>query len=792
EGADNIHRGMMSLLIGAVAVFVFALIFYRRTGLLTMLNLVLIVLLILAIMSLFLSTLTLPGIAGLVLTLGMAIDANVLINERIKEERRLGAGPRAALHAGFNKAFTAIVDGNLTTLLTGIILTKVGSGAVAGFALSLCIGILATLYVALLVYKTSMYWCFEKGVITEVKGLELFKQTNWNIVGFGRKIALINLIVMLGTFSFFLYRWDKNLGLDFLGGNQIVVQFTEPTSRESVLKAVESIKNADGLPKYSAVEAQARFALKDADEKDADENERTSSGGKSFEIRFPSKTGADVTDARSEEIKSDLRQAFNGLDGKPKLVQDGFSTSFSTVEEAELRATVSVSRPEGIEPSMLDTDNWLNYLPGFDAGDTDKLKNDWFKDIDGTVQTPSFKTATDKQTQAITFVIADVKIKGNKLDDAAQKFHGALKDKLTAIGAGVMSKDDAFPAKDDIVQARASKGQITALVRLDKPEDTAVFSAKLRELSGKLEDSLIQSGIVIVNATGAIENNAGREFEIKTPSGKITWDDNGRAQTVAALERLQPQIEDWFNEDGSGNHVSNPFPRASAIGSRVAGETQARAVIALILSLIGIIIYMGVRFKGAAWGYAGVSALIQDVLITLGALAVADEIFGDIKLDLNAVAALLTVIGYSINDTIVIFDRIREELKIDFDTGRKRPFPEVINVAVNRTFSRTVLTGASVFAVVLAMLVLGGPAIRSFSLTLFFGLLFGTYFSIVRAGPFLLFFTGKSKDVLAEFERELAAKKEAERAEAEAMAAISLEREAAENSGDEPQPQGSK
>jgi preprotein translocase subunit SecD len=147
-GRDSIQAGTESFVIGAALVVLFMIVYYRMAGVVADVALVVNVLLILACLMGFRGVLTLPGIAGIVLTLGMAVDANVLINERIREELRRGQTAHAALDAGYSKALPAIMDSNITTLLSGLILFQFGSGPVKGFALTLCIGIITTVYTA--------------------------------------------------------------------------------------------------------------------------------------------------------------------------------------------------------------------------------------------------------------------------------------------------------------------------------------------------------------------------------------------------------------------------------------------------------------------------------------------------------------------------------------------------------------------------------------------------------------------------------------------------------------------
>ncbi|MDP2326391.1 MAG: protein translocase subunit SecD [Gammaproteobacteria bacterium] len=152
-GQDNIDRGIRAFLIGFAIVAIFMMFYYKVFGFIANLGLLANVLLIMALLSMIQAALTLPGIAGIVLTMGMAVDANVLICERIREELRNGMSPQAAIHAGYDKAFSTIADANITTLIAGIVLFAFGTGPVKGFAVVLCIGILTSLFTALTVTR---------------------------------------------------------------------------------------------------------------------------------------------------------------------------------------------------------------------------------------------------------------------------------------------------------------------------------------------------------------------------------------------------------------------------------------------------------------------------------------------------------------------------------------------------------------------------------------------------------------------------------------------------------------
>jgi preprotein translocase subunit SecD len=147
-GRDSIRQGILSFIVGGSLVVVFMVVYYKFAGFLADLALIFNVVFLLAALAALGATLTLPGIAGIVLTLGMAVDANVLINERIREELRLGKTARAAIEAGYERALPAILDSNITTFLSGIILFQFGSGPIKGFAVTLCIGLVSSVFTA--------------------------------------------------------------------------------------------------------------------------------------------------------------------------------------------------------------------------------------------------------------------------------------------------------------------------------------------------------------------------------------------------------------------------------------------------------------------------------------------------------------------------------------------------------------------------------------------------------------------------------------------------------------------
>jgi SecD/SecF fusion protein len=213
---------------------------------------------------------------------------------------------------------------------------------------------------------------------------------------------------------------------------------------------------------------------------------------------------------------------------------------------------------------------------------------------------------------------------------------------------------------------------------------------------------------------------------------------------------LPPQEAGAVFDVAKSTLASQPFfPASNSIGGAVAGSTRTQAIFAIIASWALIILYLWIRFQGVAFGLAAVIALIHDVLVMLGAIAFSfwlaqipgfrEFLFVDqFKINLPIIAAFLTIIGYSVNDTIVVFDRIREIRGKDPYLTRK-----MVNDATNQTLSRTIITSLTVFMVVVVLYWAGGPALRGFSFALTFGVLTGTYSSIYVAAPILLWLVGK-------------------------------------------------
>ncbi len=203
-------------------------------------------------------------------------------------------------------------------------------------------------------------------------------------------------------------------------------------------------------------------------------------------------------------------------------------------------------------------------------------------------------------------------------------------------------------------------------------------------------------------------------------------------------------ISEWIKENLREKITGNSFKviKEDRVGPKVGDELKRDAVIAVFLSLLVILIYLGFRFK-FVFAIGAVAALFHDVLITLGLYAALYGVIPGLNLDidLSVVAAFLTLVGYSINDTVIVFDRVRENMKIH----KTLPLMEIINKSINQTMSRTIITAFTTLISVFVLLLLGGDVLRAFAFTLFFGIIIGTYSSIFVASAFVLEYAEKTK-----------------------------------------------
>ncbi|MES2996598.1 MAG: protein translocase subunit SecD [Verrucomicrobiota bacterium] len=226
-GASVVKQAVIAGALSLLFTFLFVLLYYRFSGFIAIIGLIVNAILLFGIMAMFGFTFSLPGIAGMILTIGMAVDANVLIYERLREEIQSGKSIRHAIDTAYERAFTAIFDSNLTSLITSVILFFFGSGAIKGFAITLSVGIIASMFACILVTRVLFRWCLDYNLIKKLTFLNLFKKTNFDFMG-KRRIALaIAGITLLMGIGGMVYKGERALGVDFTGGTVITTQIPQ-------------------------------------------------------------------------------------------------------------------------------------------------------------------------------------------------------------------------------------------------------------------------------------------------------------------------------------------------------------------------------------------------------------------------------------------------------------------------------------------------------------------------------------------------------------------------------------
>ena len=473
-GAEAVHAGMWAGIYGLLAVAIFMAVYYTFGGLIADLALIVNVVLIMGFMATFQATLTLPGIAGIVLTIGMAVDANVLIFERIREELRKGKNLLTSIDLGYSRAFVTIFDANVTTLFVALILMWVGSGPIKGFAVTLAIGIVTSMFSALFLTRLALDMLTRWVNIPKMPMLCVIKEAKVDFLGM-RKVAftLSGLLILMAVVITGVRGRDA-LGIDFTGGSRITYDYDPSGTRPLEADIVKVLKEHGYMAKASY---------------------KTSLLGSKSD----------------EKLEIILRQS---------------SSSGNAASKAE------------------------------EAGVRDILK---------------------------------------------KKFSG---------------------------------------------------------------------------------------FKL-----------------------------------GSGNETS--------VGGLIGERFRDSAILAILLAFVGIILYITVRFE-FSYAVASIIALLHDVVIATGLFILSGYIIpGSGYLSLPVVAALLTIIGYSLNDTIVVFDRIREDVGL----VQGKSYKEIINLSVNQTLSRTILTSLTTMLVLVFLYLSGATAIRDFVLVMIIGIVVGTYSSIFIASP---------------------------------------------------------
>jgi SecD/SecF fusion protein len=261
-GLDSIRASILAGLVGLAITLVCVAVYYKIPGLIANLALIINLILLVGALTMFHFVLTLPGIAGIILTIGLSVDANVLIYERLREEMALGKSLKVALNTAYEKAFSSIFDANVTTLITAAILFWKASGPVKGFAISLSLGILASLFTALIVGRNCLGWLVDTGRVKRISMLHLISAQNINFLGKGFIACMCSLALLLaGAFAFYK-RGERNFGVDFRGGDLITLSAPGKIDIGQVRGALKTIGLADASIQESTQVARSYITIR--------------------------------------------------------------------------------------------------------------------------------------------------------------------------------------------------------------------------------------------------------------------------------------------------------------------------------------------------------------------------------------------------------------------------------------------------------------------------------------------------------------------------------------------------
>jgi len=668
-GIDVQKKGMRAIMWAGMAVLIFMLVYYMFAGVVADLCLALNLVLLLGAMALIEATLTLPGLAGIVLTIGMSVDANVLIFERIREERNRGSSLRIAIQNGFGRALSAIVDANVTTLITAIVLYMIGTDQVRGFAVTLFIGIMLSMYTALF-FGRLMFDIFErKRWLTELKMLSIVGTTHWNFTSkklIAAGMSLVLIVIGVGT----LYaRGKENLDIDFTGGTMVTFEFVNDEDIDEIRGVLQG--------KLGTAITLEQLTL-------ADEETSGDGTGRRFRLR--------TSQQNIQNVRGSVNEALVDHELRKVTMQFG--------DFGEVGAPVGNGAA-------------ANGANGAGEGSTDENgtnETDAGASAEGELADAADEGSTDEAVEEADTDETDAANETNVAEIEESEFAGGSEVTLEFFEGGQEGEIPVATAIDYLSQEILGLTDAEGTSRYDEP--ASLFSLTGTEGSG-------------------LQAEAGTVQRFKTMVLQVS-PELPEQDLRAALDGMQATL------------AANPiFDEINTFDSAIASEMQQSAIMALLASMLAIVGYLWIRFQRVTFGLAAVAAVFHDVLVVVGMVALASyasqTAFGrmleleDFKINLPMIAAFLTIVGYSLNDTIVVFDRVRE-------VRGKNPAltEEMVNTSLNQTLSRTILTSLTTFLVVAILYAIGGEGIHGFAFCLVVGVVVGTYSSIYVASPVLL------------------------------------------------------
>lgn len=637
-GADNLQRGLTAGIYAFIVVAGFMLAYYFGSGMIAVVGLFFNAIFLLAMMSLNHAAFTLPGIAGVILAFGMAVDANVLIYERLREELQHGNDLRTAVRLAYSRAMAPIVDGNLTHLITCLVLGFFGTQEIKGFAVTMSIGVLTTLFCQLFITRLIYTFLIEKVHIRKMTMLPMAVpavqramslQTDW--MKLSRFFFGISGLAVIASIVLIVGGGKELLDTEFRGGTKVTVQFKSDESGKPTTMTRADVEEAV----KAAAKADATGRVKDLDQAEIVAVNPQADGITSNQFTIKSS----VTDAKS--VLGVVSQAF-----RDKLNQD----------EAITFAGHEIKNPAA--------------APIF------------------AITSPNLSEVIERPAG------------GEQVGDF--------------VGGAAIVLDELGPVSPTL---KSLEDRLNFMRNDPQFEETSARTHRVVIIKGNAR--AVQSAVVLVrdDAANYLNDAANWNNNLRPTEWKLVTEAMARSSTAAAVQSFSPSV---------------------------AADFAAKAVVAILLSAVLILIYVGVRFNSVRYSAGALIATLHDCVIALGFIALANllaerapNIAGTLgimpfKIDLNVIAAVLTILGYSLNDKIVVMDRIRENRgKLPHASRR------LINMSINQTISRTIMTSMTTFLAAMVLYLFGGEAIRAFAYCFLIGVVVGTYSSVAIAAPFV-------------------------------------------------------
>jgi SecD/SecF fusion protein len=783
-GAETIRQSTYAMIISSIAVPLFMLVYYRFAGLVAVLVLSLNMLMLVALMILIKAPFTLPALAGLALTVGMAVDNNVLIYERLREELAHGAALRMAIRNAFHRVGVVIVDANITHLIAATVLWSVGTEQIKGFAVTFWLGAILSIWATMFVARVLFEVAERRRWIERLDMMQWIGHTKIDFMAWFPACATFSVVITVLGLVIAVVRGQGLLDIDFTGGVSVQTVFQKEQSVEKIRAQINTVAkelpDATVTPAHSQDEPENQRFIIDTSNKKLDEVQALLKKIFGENLVTMELTTAPVTEEKPSPKAGEKNppEPTTPPAIKPEAKSTPPEKKPAETKPAETKpAETKPAETKPAETKPAETKPAETKPAETKPAETKPADTKPAETKPAETKPADTKPAADKPKQSqydlpapsLVAMVGHDAVLFAKADAPSEKANSDAKlDAKTPTKAEAKPEAKAEPKVEANPQTKPAAEKTSVPV---KKEDSATAESTL--------DQSFQATLTLSSSVAKVVD--GKTVQIEQP---VRYDEDRLKQLIEqTLEENkipadQIRIELISVPEGSkkadrwklklspaiaGKNPLTParfhtlltsleskirtlpyFPIVDNIGSAVAADTKFWAVVALVSSWSLIILYLWIRFQGVAFGLAAVIALVHDVLVMLGAIAFSSyfaqipgmsflTLVEPFKINLPIVAAFLTIIGYSVNDTIVVFDRIRE-IRGKSPTLTR----QMVNDATNQTLSRTVLTSFTVMLVVVILYIFGGQAVHGFAFALIVGVLTGTYSSIYVAAPILL------------------------------------------------------